>query len=54
MGTEMLEIMLVNLPNFTGFAVGIVLMWRVVTRLLDYIQSDCDCGRHGERESTNE
>lgn len=43
MELEILEVMLVNLPNFSGFFVGIILMWRIVVRLMDYIEKHCDC-----------
>lgn len=35
MENEILTLMIVNLPNFMGFFVGIILMWRIVMYLLE-------------------
>lgn len=44
METELLNLMVVNLPNFTFAGIGMFALYRVIMRQWDHIESHCQCG----------
>lgn len=39
MSTDLVTVMITNLPNFAGFVIALLLMFRVMTKTLDLLHS---------------